>query len=96
MANSDYRYFLFSMDYMNYKNKIYDKVNKVMVLGTVNYNGSKREFSSISTTPRSSPWLRPSTRSQSSTPSPLLSSRTSSTMPRTRLLQPATACSTKT
>ena len=48
MANQDYRYFLFSMDYVNDKNAIYDKVNKVMVLGTVNYNGSKREFSSLS------------------------------------------------
>ena len=51
MANQDYRYFLFSMDYVNDKNAIYDKVNKIMVLGTVNYNGSKREFSSLSKTP---------------------------------------------
>ena len=48
MANQDYRYFLFSMDYVNDKNAIYDKVNKVFVLGTVNYNGTKREFSSLS------------------------------------------------
>ena len=51
MANQDYRYFLFSMDYVNDKNAVYDKVNKVMVLGTVNYNGSKREFAALSSTP---------------------------------------------
>ena len=51
MANQDYRYFLFSMEYVNDKNEIYDKVNKVMVLGTVNYNGSKKEFAALSKTP---------------------------------------------
>ena len=51
MANPNYRYFLFSMDYVNDKNAVYDKVNKVMVLGTVNYNGSKREYAALSTVP---------------------------------------------
>lgn len=51
MANSDYRYFLFSMDQVKDKNKIYDKVNKTMVLGTVFYNGVRKEFSALSTTP---------------------------------------------
>ena len=50
MANQDYRYFLFSMDHVNDKNEIYDRVNKVMVLGTVIYNGTKREFSALSKT----------------------------------------------
>ncbi len=50
-ANSNYRYFLFSQQFIADKNKVYDKINKTMVLGSVIYNGSRREYCALSATP---------------------------------------------
>lgn len=45
-----YKYFLYSLKQIADKNEMYDKVNKEMVLGTVIYNGKRREFSALSDT----------------------------------------------
>ena len=46
-----FKYFLYSSEEVNDKNVLYDRMNRVMVLGTVIYNGKKKEFSSMSDKP---------------------------------------------
>ena len=49
-TNPNYKYFLFSNQQVIDKNKIYNKIHKVIVLGRVSYNGEVKEFSTISNT----------------------------------------------
>lgn len=46
-----YKYFLYSQQEVNDKNELYDRMNRVLILGTVIYNGKKKEFSSMSDKP---------------------------------------------
>ena len=46
-----YGYFLFSQQEVNDKNELYDRMSRKLQLGTVIYNGRKKEFSSLSDKP---------------------------------------------
>lgn len=46
-----YAYFLYSQKQVDDKNELYDRMNKKFVLGTVIFNGKKKEYSSMSDKP---------------------------------------------
>ena len=46
-----YAYFLYSQQQVDDKNELLDKMNRKFQLGTVIYNGKKREYSSMSDKP---------------------------------------------
>lgn len=46
-----YAYFLYSQQQVDDKNELLDKMNRKLQLGTVIYNGKKREYSSMNDKP---------------------------------------------